>query len=668
MTAIAGLDSVSLIESIPQAVVVVDPQGTVVGFNSAAEELLGFTRGEVCGRLLDHCLEPYYDNGPVGDALGRLFAAAPVRPVRRQMSLRHRDGRRLSTELALSVVPGVAGPLACVFITDLTHHEAAEERADDSAGFLAALLDSLSVGVLACDADGELVVMNRAMRGFHGLPEDGEVPAVLSRTVYDTDHRLLADEETPLARACAGEFVRDTDIIIEVPGHRERMFTVTGQPIVGRDGARRGAVVVSHEVTARRRVEGFRACHLEVERALTSAPSVPEATPRVLQAVVSTLGWSAAELFLVEETTGELRSVGHWNASPDEPEDFFGHTPVKGEGVTGRVWETGRPGWIPEIAEAVNLRTEFERNRVEICLRHGIHCVLAVPVSDGSSLLGVLTCYAGAAEDDKDLLTVLLDGIAAQIGIFVALRRAEELGRQLARAQDDFISLVGHELRTPLTAITANVHLLAEDLEPDGADTRPLLESVARNAGELQKIVTTLLDLAGLDSGHLPLTVATVDLARIVADAVAATARRAAEHRIRLHTPESPDAVLVEGDAERLRQVLDDLLSNAVIYSPDGGDVDVSLETDGQIAELRITDDGIGTPTEEREHVFDRFYRASNVRHHGTHGHGLGLSLASTIVQLHGGTLRLTDHQPRGTTVVVRLPHDHDAAHTVRRV
>ncbi|MEV8508804.1 ATP-binding protein [Actinoplanes sp. NPDC051475] len=667
MTAIAGLDSVSLIESVPQALLVVDRQGTIVGFNAAAEGLLGYSRGEVSGRLLDDCLKPYYDNGPVGDALGRLFAAAPGRPVRRQLSLRHRDGRRLRTELALSVVPGADGPLACVFITDLTGHKAAEERADDSAGFLSALLDSLSVGVLACDGEGELVVMNRAMRGFHGLPEDGEVPAVLNRTVYDTEHRLLAQEETPIARACAGELVRDTDVIIEVPGNRERMFTVNGQPIVGGDGAQRGAVVVSHEVTALRRVERFRACHLEVERALASAPSVPEATPRVLQAVVSTLGWSAAELFLVEETTGELRSVGHWNASRDEPEDFFGHTPVKGEGVTGRVWETGRPGWIPEIAEAVSLRTDFERTRVEICLRHGIHSVLAVPVSDGRSLLGVLTCYAGAAEDDKDLLTVLLEGVAAQIGIFVALLRAEELGRQLARAQDDFISLVGHELRTPLTAITANVHLLADDLEPDGADSRPVLESIARNAGELQKMVTTLLDLAGLDSGHLPLTVETVDLTRIVADAVAATGHHAAEHRIHLST-ETPDAVLIEGDAGRLRQVLDDLLSNAVKYSPDGGDVEVGLHTDGEVVELRITDDGIGTPTEERKHVFERFYRASNVRHHGTHGHGLGLSLASTIVQLHGGTLRLTDHQPSGTTVVVRLPHDHDAAHTVRLV
>ncbi|MEV4636431.1 PAS domain-containing sensor histidine kinase [Actinoplanes sp. NPDC049548] len=668
--AIAGLDSFALIESVPQAVVVVDTRETVVGFNHAAEHLLGFTRADVCGRRLDDCLEPYYGNGPVGAALGRLFAAAPAHPVRRQLSLRHRAGHRVQVELELTVIPGSAGPLACVFMTDVTRHLAVEERADRNAGYLAALLDSLSVGVAACDAEGRIVLMNRALRELHGLPATGDVPIdfmeSLNGKLYDADHQAVAVEDTPLMRALAGEYVPETDLVIEMPGHRERRLSVTARPIVGGDGGRRGAVVVSHEVTALRRVERFRACHREVERALTSAVSVPEATPRILEAVVSTLGWSAAELYLVEETTGELRAVGHWSASGEEPEEFFGHTPVKGEGVTGRVWESGRPGWIPELSDAVSLRTEFERTRVGICLRHGIHSVLAVPVSDGRSLLGVLTCYAGAAEYDKDLLTVLLEGVAAQIGVFVALRRAEELGRQLARAQDDFISLVGHELRTPLTAITANVSVLADDQDRRAEDD-PLLESIARNAGELQEMVGTLLELAGLDSGHLPLEVAPVDLAALLGAVVAATVVGTPDHTLRFHA-ETPDAVVIDGDAERLGQVLEGLLSNAVNYSPEGGAVEITLRTDGEIAELRITDDGIGTPTEERDHVFERFYRGSNVRHQGTHGHGLGLSLARTIVQLHGGSLRLTDHQPSGTTVIVRLPHHHDAAHTVRRV
>ncbi|MET0415364.1 MAG: ATP-binding protein, partial [Actinoplanes sp.] len=113
----------------------------------------------------------------------------------------------------------------------------------------------------------------------------------------------------------------------------------------------------------------------------------------------------------------------------------------------------------------------------------------------------------------------------------------------------------------------------------------------------------------------------------------------------------------VAGDAGRLRQVVDDLLANAVKFSPLGGDVRVALrELRSGAVELTVTDDGIGTPAEERDRVFNRFFRASNVRHQGIAGSGLGLSLARAIVHRHSGTIRLTGRRPKGTTVVIRLP------------
>ncbi|MFI7603269.1 ATP-binding protein [Actinoplanes sp. NPDC049681] len=668
---LAALDSAALLDGVQQALVAVNVHGTVVGFNRAAEQLLGFTKDDICDRHFDERLVPLYNGEPIGAALSRLFSAAPALPVRRPISLLHRDGHRVNVDAAFVVVHGAAGALACVFMTDHSRQKAAEERADHSDHFLSALLDSLSVGVLACDASSEVVVMNRALREIHELPEDAEIPAdyasAVERFLYDSDHRPMPWAETPLMRACAGEVVRDTDIVVDVPGKRTRTFAVTAQPITGRDGRSRGAVSVSHEVTALRRVEQFRACHLSVEQAFKAAATVAEAAPNVLHAVVTTLGWPAAELFLIDDVSGELRAVGHWSAGGLESGDFFGHTPVKGAGVTGRVWQTGKPVWVPEIADEAALSSSFERERVEVCLRHGIHTVIAVPVTDGDSLLGVLTCYAGAAEHHEDLLTVLLDGVAAQIGVFVALRRAQELARQLARAQDDFISLVGHELRTPLTSIAVHAGVLASDGDRLDDDSRQSVDAIARNAADLQAIITTLLELAGLDSGHLPLTVTEVDLTRIVEEAVADAASHIAGQDLRLHV-DAPDRVSIEGDAARLREVLRDLLSNAVKYSPRGGDIRVSLQADAEMAELRITDEGIGTPVDERDQIFDRFYRGRNVRHQGTHGHGLGLSLARTIVQLHGGTIKLLDNAPTGTAVVVCLPCRHDADGAVSRV
>lgn len=526
----------------------------------------------------------------------------------------------------------------------------------DNGAFLGALLESLDAAVMACDRDGAVVYANGAMREVCGFRPDGPLPPEFDERAHQLlitpDLRPMPRSETPLARALHGEFVSGEDVLVRRPGHRLRVFETSAQPIVGPGGDRLGAVAVSHEVTALRRVERFRNCHIAVEHVLKQHRSTAEAAPEVLRAVTTTLGWPSAELFLIDDATGLLLSAGHWDSSGMETEGFFGHTPVRGQGITGRVWESGRPIWVPDLALSPDLRTAHERERVEICLRRGVRTALAVPVRDGGTLLGVLTCYAGTQEYEPDLLTVLLDGVAAQIGIFVSQRRAEGLSRQLARAQGDFVNLVGHELRTPLTTITANATLLAEETGLD-PEVGQMVRAIARNAAALQRIADTLLDLAGLDSGHSELDIREVDLVALVSDAV--TGLRHTCGRLTLVT-ELPAELHLPGDAGRLRQVVDDLLTNAVRYSPPGSPVHVTLRAEDTVAEMCIADAGIGTPPGEHGRVFDRFFRGSNVRHQGTTGSGLGLSLARAIVLLHGGTIKLSDNQPSGTIVCVRLP------------
>ncbi|MBB4743873.1 PAS domain S-box-containing protein [Actinoplanes octamycinicus] len=650
--AVDGLNTGALLDSVQEAFLAVDPDGVVVGFNQAAQRLFGYTAEQVCGRHLDASLMPGYDGQPIDLALGRLFEAAPRRPVLRSLTMRHRDGHRLPVRASLSVIRSAAGALACVFLTDLTEQNAAEQLVDRHSSFLTALLDSLSVGVVACDETGRVVLLNHALREVRGWPKDAplpaDYPATLGSLLRYPDLRPMPWQQTPLMRALHGEHVVDADVIAIVPGHRTRRFSATAQPIVGADGRRLGAVAVAHEVTALRRVERFRICHQEVEQQFRVAKSAADAAPDILRAVTSALGWPCAELFLLDEVTGLLRSAGHYDATGHHDDGFFGHTPVRGQGITGRVWDSGQPIWVPDIA-GLEQPTPYELDRIRICLGRGIRTVLAVPVRDGGTLLGVLTCYANTPEFHEDLLTVLLDGVAAQIGVYVALRRSEQFARQLTRAQDDFIDLVGHELRTPLTSIAANVGLLADEATAFDPDHRHMIEVIGRNTSTLQRIVDTLLDLAGLDSGQIPLNVQDVDLSRVVSDAITAASRPGIDTDL-------PDQLHVGGDPARLRQVVDDLLANAITYSPPDSRITVTLQDHGGLAELTIADHGIGIPDAEHERALDRFYRGSNVRHHGISGSGLGLSLAQTIVRHHRGTITLDDNQPTGTIVRVRLP------------
>lgn len=523
-----------------------------------------------------------------------------------------------------------------------------------------------------------LLATRFGVRAFMGAPvRDGAGRPIGSLTVLDTAARGWTADQTSALLEIA-ELLRDpaagtvvlpgapdpaagTAVVLRgatpleptrVPG---RQAGVTVPPILGGDARRLGAPAVATEATALRRAERFRACHLAVEQNLTSAASMVEAAPGILAAVGTTLGWPRAELWLIDEATSALWSVGHWNAPGVDLDELLEHPPAKGAGITGRVWDTGQPMWVPDIADHIDLGNADDRAWAEICMRHGVRTVLAVPVHDAGALLGVLTCFAGSPEYHEDLLTVLLDGVAAQIGGHVALRRAEELARQLTRAKDDFLALVGHEIRTPLTSIVANAAMLGEDVAGLDEESRGMLGAVLRNATALRDVVDALLDLAGLDSGCLPLAVRRVDLASIVADAVEGMRERAAAAGVRLGAVAGAP-VWLDGDVGRLRQVVDNLVGNAVAYSPPGGTVRVELRRVADTAELRVIDEGIGIPAAERDRLFDRFYRGSNVRHQGTPGNGLGLSLARTIVQRHGGTIRLSDRRPRGTVALVRLP------------
>jgi signal transduction histidine kinase len=181
-----------------------------------------------------------------------------------------------------------------------------------------------------------------------------------------------------------------------------------------------------------------------------------------------------------------------------------------------------------------------------------------------------------------------------------------------------------------------------------------MLAVVQRNNTRLRDLVEKLLDLAALESGHMPLAVEPVDLTAVVTAAIDAVAASVAERRIHVHTA-LPDQLTVPGDPERLRQVVDDLLSNAVKFSNADSTVIVTL-TGGEAAVLTIADSGTGIPADEQTKLFRRLYRGGNARHTRIPGAGLGLARCRVVVERHHGTITLASHESAGTTVTVRLP------------
>lgn len=229
--------------------------------------------------------------------------------------------------------------------------------------------------------------------------------------------------------------------------------------------------------------------------------------------------------------------------------------------------------------------------------------------------------------------------------------------RELDRLKDEIVALVSHELRNPLATIRGYTEMLLDDSDLTG-DHRHLATVIDRHSAHMQGLVDDLLDTARIDAGQLRLEPRPVSLIRLVADSVdarrpdAAAKGIAVEVDVARHLP-------VHADPQRLRQVLDNLVSNAVKYTPEDGTVTVTGRHDDDAATttLRVTDTGIGIPPEQRAYLFDRFFRASNAVSEGIKGTGLGLAISKAIIDAHHGTITAEPAGPGGgTTFTVTLP------------
>lgn len=217
-------------------------------------------------------------------------------------------------------------------------------------------------------------------------------------------------------------------------------------------------------------------------------------------------------------------------------------------------------------------------------------------------------------------------------------------------AKDDFVSSVSHEFRTPLTSILGYVELLLFD-EPDESQ-REMLDIVRRNS---ERLLTLVSDLLASRNGQLIVTPHAVNVAELVRSSVSSALPKAAASGIVL-TADVPDTLEAHVDGARISQVLDNLVSNAIKYSPDGGSVRVSLvEEDGNVA-CRVTDTGMGMTPEDASEVFAKFFRTSNVRRTAIPGVGLGLPISKAIVEAHGGSIDVDSTLGEGTVFTFRVP------------
>jgi signal transduction histidine kinase len=242
--------------------------------------------------------------------------------------------------------------------------------------------------------------------------------------------------------------------------------------------------------------------------------------------------------------------------------------------------------------------------------------------------------------------------------LFIATDQTQ--AKEVSRLKDEFVGLISHELRTPLSSVLGYLELIRDDTEHPLSDEQLQYLGVAeRNANRLLRLVGDLLFTAQVESGRFPLEMSEVDLALIVRGAVETAQPTASTAGVDIGAATVDAAappVLVRGDPLRIGQAIDNLVSNAVKFTPRGGRVSVTLSADAGEATVTVLDTGVGIPADELELLFGRFFRASTATRNAVPGVGLGLAITKAIVTAHGGRVDVESEVGVGTAFRLVLP------------
>jgi two-component system phosphate regulon sensor histidine kinase PhoR len=242
-------------------------------------------------------------------------------------------------------------------------------------------------------------------------------------------------------------------------------------------------------------------------------------------------------------------------------------------------------------------------------------------------------------------------GLVAIFRDLTAFRHLEDLRR-------DFVANVSHELKTPLTSIVGFTETLLDGARKDPDTCKEFLQIIYKEGLRLQRLVSDLLDLSKIESKQVPIKMEVVSVQMVVHDVVETLIEQMQAKNLRLLTDVAP--LMVKMDTDCVRQILVNLLANAMNYTPVGGKVTVKVEQNKQQWLLQVMDTGIGIPESDQPRIFERFYRVDKARSRNSGGTGLGLAIVKHLVELHHGEIEVESAVGQGSVFTVRFPLDYN--------
>jgi PAS domain S-box-containing protein len=611
----------AVMESVADAIVIIDDHAVVDVFNPAAERVFGYSAASMVGQRATMLLADQSS-----DVLLTVGTRQEIEGLRS-------DGNVFPMELAVSEMRLADRRYVIASVRDITDRKRAEAR-------FRALLESAPDALVTVNREGRISLVNtQAERLFGydrlallGRPVDlllprrlrgAEAQQRLSATVGDTTDR--APFELSAMRSDGSDFPVEISL----------------SPLEDEDGVI--TISVIRDITARKRAEAAQRFLAEASALLAASLDYETTLASVARLAVPFLA-DACTVDVVEDD-GAAHPLAVAVTDP------------AGAALSGKLGDL--PQQVLRSGTAL-LAMASEPMAPPVLRESAFRAVLLVPLVFRQRTFGVISFAAAESRRDYGTADVeLAEELAHRCALAIENARLYREAQSAVRLRDEFFSVAAHELKTPVAALLAFTQFMLKRGERQRtlppAQVRDALEEVHWQSDRIARLVSQLLDTSRLDAGKFAVHPQLTELTGLVGEAVR-TARRSTGHHM-LSLRAEPDLWGLV-DPVYFEQVLTNLVDNAIKYSPDGGGIEVDLRhVDPRRVRLSVRDHGIGIPPEHRARIFDRFYQAHAGQHFaGVAGMGLGLYISRRIVELHGGTITLESPADGGVLVAVTLP------------
>lgn len=646
----------------PVAGYICDQHGALLIFNDAAATLWGH-RPETGERKWYGTLL-VYDAG--GQVLTTMDSSVPLLEGKgdvdqgAEIILERPDGsKRNVLVLPCPIVHDSGEPIAThITLIDITDHKTYDEKQ----AVLSAIVESSHDAIVGKTLDGTIISWNRGAQRIFGYEEN----EIIGKSVYTLIPTYLYEEEVNILKQIkAGKQVDHYQTTRVSKSGKEIPISLTVSPVRNSRNQIIGASKIARDISDQLQKEQliqFNAHKLGALHAISKVISEKLDADFIVQTVINaTTEVTAADIGICcyWMTKGEGRRV----QSVAVGGTAFNHKEISAhsylaEEFLHEIFQSRGNVRFDDLCDSPTVHALFNEYRV-IEVDEIRHC-LAVPIySADNQLTGAILLGYAQQDDYQGVDEEITRSIASQVATALENARLFEEVNALNLKKNEFIALASHELKTPLTTVKGYLQIL-ERYEMNQMMRRFLTKALTQ-LSRIEALINELLDISKIEAGKLSLYYETFNIEDLIADVVETFHFSSQTHHIVAHNLQH---VVVCADRQRIEQVLINLLSNAIKYSPDVDQVLVTLETSDTHVTIKVTDEGVGLSSEQREKIFTRFFRAEGTSK--MPGLGLGLYLSKEIIERHGGHIGVESEIDKGSTFYFSIPYAQQDDGTVK--